>query len=69
MRLLNAKTRKLELFFGDSVPPYAILSHRWSDKELSFQDMQSHRYRLPRSWPIKLEGCRQQAKRDGLLYM
>ncbi|KAK5652093.1 hypothetical protein OQA88_10871 [Cercophora sp. LCS_1] len=69
MRLLNVKTRKLELFFGDNVPPYAILSHRWGDKELSFQDIQSHRYRLPRSWPTKLEGCRQQAKADGLQYM
>jgi hypothetical protein len=42
MRLINAKTLKLELF-NDPVPahvPYAILSHTWSDDEVTFQDIQ-----------------------------
>ena len=42
MRLINAKTLKLELF-NDPVPahvPYAILSHTWSDDEETFQDIQ-----------------------------
>ncbi|KAH6847019.1 putative ankyrin repeat-containing protein [Chaetomium sp. MPI-CAGE-AT-0009] len=38
MRLLNTTTRKLEAF---STPPlYAILSHRWSAEEVTFQDIQ-----------------------------
>jgi hypothetical protein len=41
MRLLNSATVKLEEFPDDHIPAYAILSHRWQDDELSFQDMQS----------------------------
>lgn len=41
MRLLNVKTLLLEEFFDRDVPPYAILSHRWADGEVSFQDIQS----------------------------
>ncbi|KAK0713586.1 hypothetical protein B0T26DRAFT_651714 [Lasiosphaeria miniovina] len=33
MRLLNAKTCRLEEFFGDYTPPYAILSHTWGKEE------------------------------------
>lgn len=42
MRLINALTFELELF-PDPVPsdvPYAILSHTWTDDEVTFQDMQ-----------------------------
>ncbi|KAK0724501.1 hypothetical protein B0H67DRAFT_568080 [Lasiosphaeris hirsuta] len=37
MRLLNTKTFKLDEFFGDNIPEYAILSHTWEGKEVSFQ--------------------------------
>ncbi|KAH7148459.1 heterokaryon incompatibility protein-domain-containing protein [Dactylonectria macrodidyma] len=37
MRLLNARTLCLESFVGQA-PRYAILSHRWGDAELLFQD-------------------------------
>ncbi|KAH7254591.1 heterokaryon incompatibility protein-domain-containing protein [Fusarium solani] len=40
MRLINARTLKLEEFNETNRPPYAILSHSWGDKELTFQDMQ-----------------------------
>lgn len=40
MRLLNAKTLLLEEYFDCDVPPYAILSHRWRDGEVSLQDIQ-----------------------------
>lgn len=40
MRLINARTLKLEEFF-DNIPPYAILSHTWADEEVTFQDMSS----------------------------
>lgn len=71
MRLLNAKTRKFEEFFGDNTPPYAILSHRWGDDEVTFQDIKSGRlsWRKPWSWTLKLEGCRLQAKKDNLSYI
>jgi hypothetical protein len=38
MRLLNARTRKLEEFASD-VPRYAILSHTWGEEEVSFKDI------------------------------
>ncbi|KAF5330094.1 hypothetical protein D9758_018671 [Tetrapyrgos nigripes] len=41
MRLLNTHSLKLESFFGDKIPPYAILSHTWGETkdEVTFQDM------------------------------
>lgn len=74
MRLLNVKTRKFEEFLGDNVPPYAILSHRWVDSEVTFQDINSSRLSAWRktwskSWPPKLEGCRLQAITDNLSYI
>jgi hypothetical protein len=38
MRLLNVETMKMEEFFDETVPPYAILSHRWGAEEVSFQE-------------------------------
>lgn len=38
MRLLNTTTKKLEESSRDR-PDYAILSHRWLDEEVTFQDM------------------------------
>jgi len=38
MRLINTSTLLLELFYGDNVPPYAILSHTWADGEVSFPE-------------------------------
>jgi len=39
MRLLNVRTRKLEEFLGPPTPNYAILSHRWGIKEITFQEL------------------------------
>jgi hypothetical protein len=41
MRLLDSTTLEFREFIGEQIPPYAILSHTWREKELSFQDMQS----------------------------
>ena len=41
MRLLNARTHKLEEFL-DRVPQYAILSHTWGLEEVSFKDLTSN---------------------------
>jgi hypothetical protein len=40
MRLINARTRRLEEFF-DPIPPYLILSHTWEDDEVTYTDYQN----------------------------
>jgi hypothetical protein len=42
MRLINARTKKLEEFFGDCIPKYAILSHTWGADEISFQELRDY---------------------------
>jgi len=39
MRLLHAKTLRLEVFFGSYKPLYTILSHIWCDDEVLFGDI------------------------------
>ena len=39
MRLLNTTSKTLQEFFGDMIPEYAILSHRWEQNEFSYQDL------------------------------
>lgn len=46
MRLLNTSEVRLQDFYGESTPPYAILSHRWGDEEVVLQDI----LRLRGSW-------------------
>jgi hypothetical protein len=41
MRLLNTVTSKMEEFSSSDIPKYAILSHRWGVKEVTFQDIQN----------------------------
>lgn len=65
MRLLNALTGKLEEFFDDDIPPYAILSHTWGKKEVQFKDIEE-RYTGDST---KIEGCCNQAIVDGLDYV
>ncbi|KAK3396986.1 heterokaryon incompatibility protein-domain-containing protein [Sordaria brevicollis] len=40
MRLLKTDTFELLEFVGEGIPKYAILSHTWEGKEVSFQDIQ-----------------------------
>jgi hypothetical protein len=54
MRLLhfNALGRLvLTDFRGKTLPPYAILSHRWSDSKILIKDI------LNRTYREKIEGC------------
>ncbi|CZS95631.1 uncharacterized protein RAG0_05233 [Rhynchosporium agropyri] len=39
MWLLDTSTLALRSFMGDDLPPNAILSHTWSDEEVSLQDI------------------------------
>jgi hypothetical protein len=69
MRLLNAKTLKLHSFFGRDIPPYAILSHRWGESEVMFQDLEHERgVDVARADP-KIFGCCTQALKDGWGYV
>ena len=72
MWLLNARTLKLELFHGESVPPYAILSHRWRADEVLYQDL-ADRADDPevkaRIGYQKIRNTCEQALEDGLDYV
>jgi hypothetical protein len=62
MRLLNSKFEFCD--FDDTPPPYAILSHTWSEKneeEVTYQDLKDG---TPKS-KLKLELCRDWAKAAG----
>lgn len=67
MRLLKVDAPELELveFFGDRIPPYAILSHTWSEDEVLYQDLQSGHYRHKLGY-IKIRYACDQARRDDL---
>ena len=39
MRLINTETFELQEFFDSGIPAYAILSHRWEQDEVSYEDM------------------------------
>jgi hypothetical protein len=55
-------------FRGKTIPPYAILSHRWSGSEILFNDVQSGAYREKEESYKKLAFCAKQAAQDKLQY-
>jgi hypothetical protein len=67
MRLLNTKTYTLHTFFGKAIPKYAILSHRWEDEEVLFQDLESGRAHSMPGY-AKIRGCCRQARKDHFEY-
>ena len=71
MRLLhfNASSRLvLTDFRGKRIPPYAILSHRWSDSEILIEDITSEMYKEKEEGYKKLMFCARQAAQDELQY-
>jgi hypothetical protein len=66
MRLIDAKTFRVHEFFGDTVPRYAILSHRWTEEEVSFHDIThlTARVKEKAGWEKIILTC-EQAVRDG----
>ncbi|KAE9367095.1 HET-domain-containing protein, partial [Stipitochalara longipes BDJ] len=68
MRLLSTSTLAIQEFFGQSIPQYAILSHRWEDEEVTFQDLQAGEG-LDKKGFLKIEGCCNQAAFDGWEYV
>ncbi|KAG9197006.1 hypothetical protein G6514_002694, partial [Epicoccum nigrum] len=55
-------------FRGKSIPPYAILSHRWGDSEAVFEDVSNGTYKEKTEGCRKLRFCAEQAAQDGLRY-
>ena len=68
MRLLNAKSLKLEEFIDNHVPPYAVLSHRWQDDEVTFQTMQAGSGPAFKGY-TKVKQCCDLAIKNGLSYV
>ena len=56
-------------FSGQSIPPYAILSHRWGhpNSEVLFGDIESNAYHKKDGYR-KIEFCARQAAQDQLKY-
>jgi hypothetical protein len=55
-------------FRGKTIPPYAILSHRWGDSEILFEDIANEAYKEREEGCRKLQFCADQAARDKLQY-
>jgi hypothetical protein len=71
MRLLHFDTLGrliLTDFRGKLIPPYAILSHRWSDSEALIEDILNENYKEKKEGYRKLQFCAEQAAQDGLQY-
>lgn len=58
MRLLNTKSLSLEEFDGENAPPYAILSHRWEEEEVTYEELRSGRAPKRRGFRKLVECCR-----------
>lgn len=68
MRLLNASKLTLHEFLDRKIPKYAILSHRWEDEEVTFQDLRDGKGPAMEGW-AKVTGCCAQAVLDGWEYV
>lgn len=68
MRLLNASKLTMHEFLGSSIPKYAILSHRWENEEVAFQDFRDGKGPRMAGWS-KVTGCCAQALLDGWKYV
>ncbi|RII24862.1 hypothetical protein CUC08_Gglean005676 [Alternaria sp. MG1] len=55
-------------FRGKTIPPYAILSHRWSDSEILIEDILNRAYKKKEEGYRKLQFCAEQAAQDELQY-
>jgi len=69
MRLLNVRTKNLEEFLDDDIPEYAILSHTWGEKEVTFKDCKGAWRTRYRGGSPKIDGCCRQALSHGFGYV
>jgi hypothetical protein len=54
-------------FHGKTIPPYAILSHRWGEGEVLFEDVENGAYKEKHGFR-KIEFCAKRAAEDHLQY-
>ncbi|KAH7073575.1 heterokaryon incompatibility protein-domain-containing protein, partial [Paraphoma chrysanthemicola] len=66
MRLIHVDTKRLTEF-ASRPPPYAVLSHTWSNSEVTYDDMLTGNGTEKLGWRKIEETCRQ-AREDGLRY-
>nr|POE79589.1 vegetative incompatibility protein het-e-1 [Quercus suber] len=60
----DAAKLQLHEFFGDNIPPYAILSHTWGSDEVTFDDVQNGTVK-GREGSAKIDMTLSQARKDG----
>lgn len=58
MRLLHTEKLTFRAFIGDQIPKYAILSHRWGEAEVSYQDYRENKTTSGPGYSKILEFCR-----------
>jgi len=65
MRLLHTTTLELHDFVAEKRPPYAILSHRWEDEEVTYQVLKNDTVQAQKMKGFgKIVGCCERAKAD-----
>ncbi|RDA89072.1 hypothetical protein CP532_2243 [Ophiocordyceps camponoti-leonardi (nom. inval.)] len=71
MHLLNVTTLRLQEFFDEAIPPYAILSHTWGkdEEEITFLELENGALQKHGNWYPKVRGLCEQAKKDQLEYV
>lgn len=57
MRLLNIETLAFQEFYDEDIPAYYILSHRWSDNEVSFKDFSKRKITYGAGYRKIIEFC------------
>ncbi|KAK3997615.1 heterokaryon incompatibility protein-domain-containing protein [Cladorrhinum sp. PSN332] len=67
MRLINTATLQLDEFVGE-IPEYAIVSHTWGDREVTFQEFYTPEGRQEPSY-AKIQLSARQARADGFKYV
>ncbi|KAH7041575.1 heterokaryon incompatibility protein-domain-containing protein, partial [Microdochium trichocladiopsis] len=68
MRLINAKSLRLETYLGDNIPPYSILSHTWLDEELTLQEFERPGHGAGRKGYAKIAAACAQSLKQGIKY-
>ncbi|KAF3014297.1 hypothetical protein E8E14_012209 [Neopestalotiopsis sp. 37M] len=67
MRLIRCRDLRLVDFYGEDIPPYAILSHTWGRGEVTYQDFDPVEASLMAGW-YKIEKTCEVALQEGLEY-
>lgn len=67
MRLINVHTLQLEEYFGNAIPPYAILSHTWGEEEVLFSELNDGTGKSKKGYE-KIQRACMQARSDRIWY-